>query len=66
MAETFILAQKWKSSNIRSTNMHIGYAPKKFSVDYTYKKQATTKFSGFLDKQNNRYKINLFKHKPKF
>jgi len=38
--------------------MYTGYAPENFSMDYTYKEKVTIKFSGFLDKQNNRYKMN--------
>ena len=41
MTENIYLALEWKSSNIKSTNMHIGYAHENFSVNYTYKEQAT-------------------------
>jgi hypothetical protein len=34
--KAFILTLEKKLIKNRSTNMHIGYAPKIFSVDYTY------------------------------
>jgi len=37
MTENIYLALEWKSSNIKSTNMHIGYAHENFSVNYTCK-----------------------------
>ena len=39
---------KNKLNNNRYTNMDIVYVPKNFSVQYTCKVQATTKFLGFL------------------
>ena len=35
--ETIYFNPRKESNNDRSTNMHIGYAPENFSVDYTYK-----------------------------
>ena len=58
MTENIYLALEWKSSNIKYTNMHIGYAHEKISVNYTCKEKSTTKISRFLDQQKNRYKIN--------